>query len=169
MEESLLKFSELTGIHTLMFSPWGWPVIESLHFIGLCLLIGTVGIFDLRMLGFMRGIPLLALHRMVPVGVAGYLLNVITGIMFVTSVPDQYIYNPAFQSKLMFMLLAGLNVLLFYKLSFAQLQAGEVKPGSIYRARLFAAISLVCWLGVITAGRLITFYRPPYFWCFWCG
>ena len=115
MEAALLDFAERTGIINIMFSPWGWPVIESLHFIGLSLLIGTVGIFDLRLLGFGRSIPLMALHKLVPVGVGGYILNVITGIMFVTSVPDQYIHNPAFLSKLGLMILAAVNLVLFYR------------------------------------------------------
>jgi hypothetical protein len=168
MEAALLAFSEHTGIQAFMYSHWGWPFTESLHFIGLSLLIGAVGIFDLRMMGFFRSIPLLALHRLVPFGIGGYLLNVTTGIMFVTSVPDQYIYNPAFQSKIMFMIVAGINVFFFYRFCFREL-VSEPTPQTQIKARLFAAISLLCWLGVITAGRLITFYRPPYFWCFWCS
>jgi hypothetical protein len=39
----------------------------------------------------------------------------------------------------------------------------------VARARLIGFISLACWLGVITCGRLITFFRPPYHWCVWCG
>ena len=38
-------------------SVWGWPVLESLHFIGMSVLIGTIGLFDLRLLGFARGVP----------------------------------------------------------------------------------------------------------------
>jgi hypothetical protein len=36
------------------------------------------------------------------------------------------------------------------------------------RARIFGAVSLLCWLGVIACGRVITAYRPPWHWCFWC-
>ena len=72
MEEALFSFSQNTGIYSIMGSRWGWPIIESLHFFGLCLLIGTVGLFDLRMLGFVKAIPLSAMHKLVPVGVAGY-------------------------------------------------------------------------------------------------
>lgn len=140
-----------------------------MHFIGMSLLIGTVGVFDLRMLGVAKAIPLMALHRLVPFGVLGYLINVTTGIMFLTTVPDQYIYNPAFQTKISFMLLAGLNVLVFYRFSFAQLKSELPLPRALWQARIAALISLICWFGVITCGRLITFYRPPYFWCFWCG
>jgi hypothetical protein len=51
-----------------MNSAWGWPTVESLHFVGLSMLIGAVGLFDLRMLGLARGIPMGALHRMIPWG-----------------------------------------------------------------------------------------------------
>ena len=78
---------------------------------GLALLIGTVGLFDLRMMGLAKGIPMSALHKLVPWGVAGYALNVMTGVMFVMSEPDQYLFNPAFQIKLVLMGIAGINVL----------------------------------------------------------
>ena len=169
MEQTLLAFSQATGIYGFMNSPWGWPVIESLHFIGLSLLLGTVGLFDLRVLGLAPVLPLPALHRLIPFGVGGFVLNVLTGIMFVTSVPDQYLYNPAFQSKLLSMALAGLNMLLFYSSSFRAVMQPSPSAKALRTARVFAAISLLCWAGVITGGRLITFFRPPFYWSFWCG
>jgi hypothetical protein len=42
---------------------------------------------------------------------------------------------------------------------------GEPAP---FRARIFTLVSLLAWTGVIACGRLITFYRPPFHWCFWC-
>ena len=58
--DALLSFSQTTGIHAFMHTAWGWPVVESLHFIGLSLLVGTVGVFDLRMMGLATGIPMSA-------------------------------------------------------------------------------------------------------------
>ena len=87
MENALLQFSQATGIYTVMNSPWGWPFIESLHFIGLSLLLGTVGLFDLRMLGVARGISLRALHRLVPFGITGFALSAVTGSLFVVTAP----------------------------------------------------------------------------------
>ena len=106
MIEILSGFGQTTGIYEFMNSPWGWPTSESIHFLGLSLLIGTVGVFDLRMLGIARGVAYADLHKLVPIGIAGYLLNVITGTMFLVSAPDQYLFNPAFQIKLLFMLIA---------------------------------------------------------------
>jgi hypothetical protein len=167
MPDTLLAFGQKSGIYDFMHSAWGWPTVESLHFMGLCLLIGTVGMFDLRMLGLAKGIPIHALHKLVPWGVAGYGLNVTTGFMFVVSAPDQYLFNPAFQVKLSLMVLAGINVLFFYRFVFGPVKAAgatAVPP----TARTAAAVSLTCWVGVIVCGRLITYYRPPYHWCFWC-
>lgn len=169
MEEALFSFSQNTGIYSIMGSRWGWPIIESLHFFGLCLLIGTVGLFDLRMLGFVKAIPLSGMHKLVPVGVAGYFLNVITGTMFFTSAPDQYLYNPAFQTKLIFMAGAGINMLFFYSVCFKTVKNLGPNQQVSQSVKVIAGISLLCWLGVISAGRLITFYRPPAYWCFWCG
>ena len=166
--EALLAFSQRTGIHAFMHSTWGWPVVESLHFVGLSLLIGTVGLFDLRMLGMAKGIPMGALHKLVPWGVAGYALNVLTGIMFVSSVPDQYLYNPAVQTKLGLMGIAGLNVLFFYRFVFGAVKTAGADAEAPRAARVMAAVSLTCWVGVIVCGRLITYFRPPYHWCFWC-
>ncbi len=147
---------------------WAWRVAESLHFIGLSLLIGTVGIFDLRMMGLVKKVPLNALHRMVPFGIFGYLINVTTGFFFFSGFPDQYMYNPSFQLKLVFMGMAGLNVLVFYGVvygRFKSLQPGDNAP---WAARVIGGVSLLSWMAVITFGRLITFYRPPWYWCPWC-
>ena len=168
MIDLLLNFSQSTGIYAFMNSPWGWPVAESIHFFGLCLLIGTIGLFDLRMMGFANEISLSQLHRLIPFGVAGYLLNVATGTMFLSTAPDQYLYNPAVQSKLFFMLIAGINMMFFYATTAAKVKTEGCASHVILRARIIAGVSLICWCAVIVCGRLITYYRPPYHWCLWC-
>lgn len=159
----------LHGIQALMTTRWGWPIAECFHFIGLCLLFGTVGFFDLRMLGVVRGIELRALHRMIPFGIAGFCISVITGLMFVAATPDQYLHNPAFLTKMTFMLLAGTNMTLFYAIAARTVWltgAAQLPP---WPARVFGAVSLLCWVAVITCGRVITAFRPPaYYWCPWC-
>ena len=151
-----------------MNSPWGWPTAESIHFLGLCLLIGCVGVFDLRMLGIGRGISYVQMHKLVKVGVFGYVLNVTTGIMFLTTAPDQYLFNPAFQSKLLFMLVAGLNMLWFYAHYSVSVKMTDSVASLTYRVKAIAMISLLCWMAVIICGRLITYFRPPYHWCWFC-
>jgi hypothetical protein len=147
---------------------WAWAASESIHFIGLCLLIGTVGMFDLRMIGLIKKIPVAAMHRLIPWGVFGYSLNLLTGLTFLAGLPDQYIYNPAFQFKISFMAVAGLNVALFYLTMYRRVAASEPQDEAPLPARIAGAVSLICWMGVIVSGRMLTFFRPPWHWCPWC-
>src|SRR5687768_1527413 len=82
---------------------WLWPTLETLHFLGLSLLFATIGLFDLRVLGLGKAIPPGALHRLIPIGIAGYAVNVLTGIVFFSGFPEQYFYNAAFWWKGTFM------------------------------------------------------------------
>jgi hypothetical protein len=148
------------SVAPFMRTPWGWPTVESLHFIGLSLLVGNIFILDLRMLGLAKRLSIVAVHRLVPWGVAGFVINVITGFMFLVTEPDQYIYNPSFHFKLLLIATAGLNILAFYSTMYRQVKS--VGPGSDAPrpARIVATVSLCVWIGVIIAGRLLTFYRP---------
>jgi hypothetical protein len=141
-----------------------WPLCETIHYIGLSLLLGTVGLFDLRALGMAKGIAPYAIHRLIRWGIAGYALNVATGIVFFFGYPEQYAYNNAFYFKAAFMGIAAFNILAFYGTSALR----EVKilgpnadvPGKI---KLIAATSLSMWIAVLICGRLLTFFRPPFF------
>jgi hypothetical protein len=147
-------------VRNLMTTAWAWPIVESLHFFGLCLLVGAIGTFDLRLLGFARRVPIAAMHQLVPFGILGFAINVCTGLMFVLTEPDQYIYNPSFQLKLLFIMIAGFNAGMFYLTSYRQAFGPTASLDAPVRAKLIAAISLGAWITVIICGRLITFYRP---------
>ncbi|HYD25802.1 MAG TPA: hypothetical protein VEB68_13505 [Croceibacterium sp.] len=158
------------GVFDFMNSRWGWPIAEIVHFTGICLLIGAVGMFDLRMVGLVRGLSLKALHRLVPFGVLGFGLSAASGLMFVVAAPDQYLYNPAWQVKMALLAVAGLNMALFYLVASRRVALLGPDDSPPVAARLFAAVSLASWFGVIAAGRVITAFRPPsWFWCAWCA
>jgi hypothetical protein len=164
----LAAWLHTTRLADFMNGAWQWPIAESLHFIGLSLLIGAVGLFDLRLIGFARQIPFSALHRLIPWGIGGYFLNMLTGICFLTTAANQYMYNPSFHLKVLCMAIAGVNVLFFYTTMYkrvALLGPGENAP---LAARIMGAVSLSAWIGVIAFGRLLTFFRPPFHWCPWC-
>lgn len=153
-------FASATPVGQFMRQAWAWPLAESVHFIGLSLLIGSVGIFDLRLLGLAPRIPLAALHRLIPWGLLGFALNVTTGLLFLMTEPDQYILNPAFHFKMLFILFAGLNALMFYLTVGETALAPAVAVRAPRAAVVIGAISLSLWLCVIIAGRFLTFYRP---------
>jgi hypothetical protein len=75
----LARWLATSALASYMNGRWEWSIAESLHFIGLSLLIGAVGLFDLRLIGIGRQIPFSALHRLIPWGVGGFVLNILTG------------------------------------------------------------------------------------------
>jgi uncharacterized membrane protein len=153
-------FASVKPIRDFMHTQWAWPAAESVHFIGLSLLFGTIFLFDLRLLGVARRIPIGALHKLVPWGVLGYGLTALSGVLFLMTEPDQYIYNPAFHFKMLFMVTAGLNASAFYLTSYRRVTGAAAPSDAPRLAKVIAAASLCLWIGVIVAGRLLTFYRP---------
>ncbi len=149
-----------SGIYALMNTRWGWPVAEIVHFLGLCLLMGSVGMFDLRMMGLVKGLSMAALHRLVPFGIVGFAMCVATGLLFVVSSPLEYIYNQAWQLKMVLMAIAGVNMVAFYLTVAKRVHALGPDDRAPLAARIIAIVSLASWLGVMTCGRVITAFRP---------
>jgi hypothetical protein len=143
--------------------PWVWPILESLHFCALTVLAGTVGLFDLRLLGLVKGITPSALHRTLRWGVIAFVVSAVTGIMFISGASEQYFYNNAFRLKVVFLVLMGSNAALFYWREFASIQAIGPHDDAPGGAKLIAAASLVFMVGVMLCGRMLTFFRPPFF------
>ena len=72
--------------HLISTYTWLWPLAEIFHFVGLILLLGAVGTFDLRLMGVGKGLPPKLLGRLLPSGVAGFVMCVATGFIFVTGI-----------------------------------------------------------------------------------
>jgi hypothetical protein len=145
---------------------WAWPLCESLHFIGMAMLVGVAGVIDLRLLGMAKGLPLGPLQRLMPWAALGFVINLITGFVFIAGNPRQYIGPPlslSFAAKMLFILLAGLNVLLFYITGLKRLvdrvEAGHDAP---LGAKVSAAVSLFLWVGVMYWGRMLQFFGKSF-------
>jgi hypothetical protein len=137
--------------------PWTWPIMETLHFIGLCMLLGGLLVIDLRLLGYNRLIPTVASHDILPIVYTGLAINTLTGVLFFIGDPHRYFVNISFQIKMLLVVLAGLNALWYqFKLSprIDALPAGGALPGE---ARVAGALSLGLWFGVLILGRLIPY------------
>jgi uncharacterized membrane protein len=134
---------------------WVWPTCETLHFVGLSLLLGVVFLVDLRMLGVIKNVSFPALHRLMPWAIFGFGVNVITGMLFFVGNPGQYTQNVAFQWKIAFVLLAALNALYFTMFD----EAWEIGPGdeAPLTAKIAAMSAVFLWVAVLYCGSMLPF------------
>ena len=134
---------------------WMWPTCETLHFIGLTLLLGVVFLVDLRVLGVMKGVSFASLHRLLPWAAFGFGLNVITGLLFFVRIPGQYIHNNSFYWKVALVMLAGVNAVYFTLME--EPWALGAKEDAPLRIKIAAASAMVLWLGVLYCGSMLPF------------
>jgi uncharacterized membrane protein len=142
------------------YSKWCTAVLMDLHFVGLCLIFGTIGVIDLRIMGLAKGIPLKVLHQFVPWGLLGLGINVLTGLLTYMGTPSYYDYDAPLWLKMGALMLLGLNAGAFYLCGtfdrIEHLGAGDDAPIS---AKLIATSSLVLWIAVVVFGRYIQVYN----------
>ena len=144
------------AVHDFMNGPWWvWASNETLHFVGLSMLFGVVLVLNLRLLGRLKGVSFAALERLLPWGVLGFSINLITGTLFFMGDPAQYTMNPAFYWKMVFVLPAA-GTFLYFTVSekLALLGPGDDAPPT---AKLVAAASLFFWGGVLYFGRMLPY------------
>lgn len=156
--DSILDWMQGTWINGIVTGyAWSWPALEALHFFGMCLLFGALIIMDLRLVGFEKAASVIATDKLYPMALAGFCINAFTGILFCFGDPFRYAINISFQTKMVLVLLAGLNFF-YYKLKVepkvVNLGPGEDTPAV---AKVVGATSLLLWTGVLTFGRLIPY------------
>jgi len=139
-------------------SLWLFPTVETVHIVGLALLVGSIAVLDLRLLGFSREISVrkLAAH-VLPWTLASFVLIVPTGLaMFVAHVGD-YISNTTFVLKICLIFAAGVNAAVFHAGVFRSAPAWDIGVMPPAAARASAALSLLLWVSVIACGRFLAY------------
>jgi uncharacterized membrane protein len=135
-------------------TPWTWVTAETLHFVGLTLLLGVLTLVNFRLLGLMPNLPSSVIMRLLPWGMLGYAINAMTGMLFFAAAPQQYYDNPAFFWKLLFLMLGGANVLYFTFDTGWQVETGRAAP---QLSKLLAVSALFLWVGVMYWGSMLPF------------
>ena len=135
-----------------------FPGILTFHAIGMGFAVGINAALDLRILGVAPGVPLGEMRRFVPMLWFGFWLNAVSGVLLLIGYPTKALTNPVFYLKLA---LIAAGMVLFVRISrriFAE-GTGAAPPdaASSPRLRRLAIVSLVCWTGAITAGRLLAY------------
>lgn len=144
-------------------SVWVFPIIESVHVLSITVLVGTIAVFDLRLLGvLMKREPVSTIARQVlPWTWAGFFVMFATGLLLSIAEAATNYYNMAFRIKLVLLILVGLNPLIFHSSIFRKVGDWDVAKTIPLRARAAAVCSLVLWAGIIVAGRMIAYLERP--------
>jgi len=135
-------------------SIWAYPTILTLHTFGMMVLVGSAWVIDLRVLGFARAIPLKSVGPLFTVTWWAFALNAVTGTMLFIADADKRGHDPDFGLK-MLLIAGGLTTVVMIRRMIA---VGGDEPVAIpSSARTLALVSLLCWGGAITAGRLLAY------------
>jgi hypothetical protein len=136
----------------------GYPIVESVHVLTLCLFLGLTVMLDLRLLGkSMRNVPASVVLRLLPWMRAGFAVMVVSGILLFYAIPVKTYLNVFFRLKLVFLLMAGCNVVLFHSTIRRSIQKWDLEAVPPVRARLAGGLSLALWSAIVVAGRMIAY------------
>ncbi|MEW2353688.1 DUF6644 family protein [Spirillospora sp. NPDC029432] len=137
---------------------WTYPLTESAHLIGLATMFGAIALFDLRLLGVSRRLPVSALAgHALRWSRAGFALTALSGSLLFAANATQVAHNTAFQVKILLIGAAGLNILLFHTGVFRTVGTWDTAERTPPSARAAALVSLGTWPIVIICGRLIAY------------
>jgi hypothetical protein len=157
---ALCKWLEQTWVGGgIRQSLWLFPAIETLHLLGMAALVGTITVYDLRLLGWLLRRERVSdlTRRLLPWAWAGFAVQVVTGALLFSSEAVKVYANPAFRVKMLLILLAGLQALFFQWTSYRNVASwddSEVTPAG---AKVAGFISILLWVGIVAAGRFIGF------------
>lgn len=138
-------------------SDWGYPIVLTLHSIGMALVVGILFMFDLRILGLAKRIPFGAFDTFFPIAWIGFIINLISGTLLFLANSAAFLTNTAFLTKIALLCGAGIVAWLLGRRD--DLNTGSALASAA--SRTLAAASLLLLLGAITAGRIIAYTNVP--------
>ncbi|MDP2140920.1 MAG: hypothetical protein Q8L20_08925 [Gammaproteobacteria bacterium] len=136
---------------------WWFPLMESIHVVSITLMLGAILMLDLRLLGLAaNSYTVSAMSKeLVPWSAGAFVMACVTGVaMFITRA-SAHVLNPAFQIKMLLILLAGINIVLFHFWILRTTPPWDSSSNTPTTARMMAGASLFLWCGVMLAGRWV--------------
>ncbi len=161
----LLRSLEATSIATVIREDESlFPWVESLHVLAITLVIGSIAVVDLRLIGLAsldRAVTRLTAD-VLRCTWAAFVVAAITGALLFSSNAFNYAHNFYFQTKLIFLVLAGINMAIFHLFVSRDIERWGASPHTTpLPAKIGGAVSLVLWIGVVACGRWIGFTLHP--------
>jgi uncharacterized membrane protein len=134
---------------------WALPICQSVHLVGLSIIFLVVLLVNLRILGVAKGISLMGLYSLLPLGIVGFGINLLTGMFLFIASTDQFTTNIAFFWKIGFILAGAFNLLYFMLVDRVwTIEAGDDAP---ITEKLVAGSALFVWVAVLFCGQMLTF------------
>jgi hypothetical protein len=157
MLDPFLIWLESTALSQWVISSpslFAFPGILAIHAIGMGFAVGISAMVDLRILGVAPGVPLSELRRFLPILWLGFWANAVSGFLLLVGYPTKALTNPVFYLKLF---LIGVGMVLLVRISRRAFADATPDAGTLRALRPMAIVSLLCWAGAITTGRLLAY------------
>lgn len=139
---------------------WTYALLNLAHILGISSLFGAILALDLRMLGIWRRVPVAALARpVIPIATTGFLLAALSGICMLATNGTEYAGNPFLMVKFLAISVGVINVGALNLLpAWRARHAGALSISGERQLAVSGAVSLVCWVTAVTAGRMIGYW-----------
>lgn len=135
-----------------------YPAIEIVHIFGFIFLVGSAFLFDFRLLGLSKKIPVTDLARHVlPWSRRSLFLVIPSGFILFMTQATSLGYNRVFWLKLLLITLAFLNAGYFHRYTYRTITSWNQLQSTPATAKAAGIISLILWTGVITCGRFLAY------------
>jgi hypothetical protein len=148
---------------TMRESLWAEPIVETIHVLTLTLFLGFAVLLDLRLLGvaMRRRRMSEVLRQLNPWLIAGFVVMIVTGMLLFSGDPISFYSTTFFKVKMIMLVLAGLNVLIFNSTIGRRTAEWDLDPKTPRGAKVAGVVSIVLWVAIVAAGRAIAYAIPP--------
>lgn len=150
LEDSQL--AEIVGV-----SLWGYPIMIAAHSFGLAIVVGIVFMIDFRILGIIRGVSFVGLHKMMKVAWVGFVINFVSGVALFSSQAGYFVENRTFLIKIGAIFIAMISAAFMQKMQADSSERWDTGGAVSVQVKLLAVLSIVLWSIAIIAGRFIAY------------
>jgi len=156
---AIAAWAEGTGLaEWLRSSAWGYPAVETIHILGIAVLVGTAVAFDVRLLGFSSRLPLDAVARfLLPCARGAFFVAALSGVVLFSMQATTFAVQPLFYFKMGTIAVAVINTSIFHRGVFRSVSRWNESARTPVAARIAAVVSLVGWTTAVICGRFLAY------------
>ena len=137
---------------------WAYPLLETLHTLGMAMLLGSLGLINLRVLGYKSALSLIGTRDLLPIAWLGFTINAASGLLLFTSDAISFFSSNTFRVKIALIVLAGINAAILSRRIYGDGDNAAGSNGGEATTRLLAGSSLAFWVVAVICGRIYAYY-----------